>query len=87
MILVTLGPSTSKTMKWRMMSRKRRFSKMPRTSVASSGVPFSAMAEPSTVRQGMKRSQAPVSVPWRASMPSLATSSSLQVNRLGICCL
>ena len=53
----------------------------------SSGVPFSAIAEPSTVRHGMNRSQGAVSVPWRASMPSLATSSSLQVNRLGICCL
>src|SRR5665647_873517 len=56
MILRTSGPSVSKTMKWRMRSSRRRLSKMPRTSVASSGVPFSAMAVPSTVRHGMNRS-------------------------------
>ncbi len=62
-------------------------SSMPRTSVSSAGVVGGSTPSPSIVRQGMKRSQSPVSVPARVTRPSETTSTSLVVNRVGICCL
>jgi len=53
-------------------------------SVPSSGVPFGATSEPSTVRQGMKRSRLAVSDPIRACKPSDVTSTALLRNNEGI---
>src|SRR5215208_823230 len=65
-------------------ARSRRFSNRPSTSVGSSGIPLAAIAAPSVVRQGMKRSGSAVVSPSEITRRAFGAEKAANLGLVGL---